>query len=595
MSETIGFNDNAGTKDTLGMLSRCKGIAEFMSKCSMPMTLAIQGDWGAGKTTCMQLIEEQLKEMNKPKKLCLIKFNTWQFSVIGDGSKLIYDLLYVMTKELGEAAADFKDKDDDKVSGPLQSLKSAGRKLRFLGTALVNIGKEYLLDTDGGKIFGGVADTAKSYQLGDREGAKTASAEELFDSITQTVFELKARVKEVVDSIIASGEVGDRVYVFIDDLDRLEPRLAVELMECLKNFMDCDGLVFVLAVDREVVDSGLRSKYGEGFDKVKARKFFDKLIQVPFSLPVGSYSLSSYLESGFVKDTNKVGEYISLLECFKVKNPRTIKRTFNALQLNECIVKQTPDTGESGELSPDKRLRLYSLLLLQMELPEEYKWLLTLAEEYRDQVKNGNADGFVAKLKQLLDPSVHPELEQLRSECIICVIDLFWKLSEDQPPAPETVKELTELVVRSNETASVTIDVPLKRIRTMRELYHTLQGNQSIVFSDDWELLEDDSSSSRSSLTLSASVGGTERVKLNWYGGNKLLNLTLYSELGEEQMLAGAEEHFVRAGIRSDDQESKYSYYFALNSSGSRITLSNFEHYKPGCPIDKLLKNCGLI
>ena len=48
----------------------------------------------------------------------------------------------------------------------------------------------------------------------------------------------------------------------MDDLDRLEHRKAVELLEVLKLFFDVEGCVFILAIDYDVVVKGVTAKYG---------------------------------------------------------------------------------------------------------------------------------------------------------------------------------------------------------------------------------------------------------------------------------------------------------------------------------------------
>lgn len=47
-----------------------------------------------------------------------------------------------------------------------------------------------------------------------------------------------------------------------------------------------------LAIDYDVVVNGVRSKYGENVSQEKCRSFFDKIIQLPFRLPVEHYSLN---------------------------------------------------------------------------------------------------------------------------------------------------------------------------------------------------------------------------------------------------------------------------------------------------------------
>ena len=88
-----------------------------------------------------------------------------------------------------------------------------------------------------------------------------------------------------------------RVILFIDDLDRLRPETAFELLKAMKNFLDCKHCVFVLAVDRDVVYQGIESKYGNSITPFKKRQFFDKIIQLPFNLPTEQYNVPHYVET----------------------------------------------------------------------------------------------------------------------------------------------------------------------------------------------------------------------------------------------------------------------------------------------------------
>ena len=53
------------------------GVAEFIEECETPMTIAVQGDWGCGKTSMMNMIQDYL---GKRGTIIKIWFNTWQFS-----------------------------------------------------------------------------------------------------------------------------------------------------------------------------------------------------------------------------------------------------------------------------------------------------------------------------------------------------------------------------------------------------------------------------------------------------------------------------------------------------------------------------------
>ena len=50
--ESLGF-------DIFKIEQYITGLCSFITDCNTPMTIAIQGDWGSGKTSMMQMIRLQ--------------------------------------------------------------------------------------------------------------------------------------------------------------------------------------------------------------------------------------------------------------------------------------------------------------------------------------------------------------------------------------------------------------------------------------------------------------------------------------------------------------------------------------------------------
>jgi len=64
------------------------GLSEFILECDTPMTIAIQGDWGSGKTSFMNMIRCQIES-----KVVTSWFNTWQYSQFNMGDTLSLSLI----------------------------------------------------------------------------------------------------------------------------------------------------------------------------------------------------------------------------------------------------------------------------------------------------------------------------------------------------------------------------------------------------------------------------------------------------------------------------------------------------------------------
>lgn len=334
-----GFTDkplSGRSEDIFDVEKYIKGLSSFILECDTPMTVAVQGDWGSGKTSFMMLIREELET-----KVLPVWFNTWQFSQFNLGDRLPLLLVSRLTASLGLKGVQ------------ADSIKSS---LRTLGGVLFRVGLS-AASTVTGLDVAGAAESAMS------------SGEE---DVTEAISTLKTRFQDCVKQALKEKKK-DRVVIFVDDLDRLEPARAVELLEVLKLFLDCDRCVFLLAIDYSVVSQGIRQKYGESLDRDKGRSFFDKIIQVPFKMPVAHYDIEKFVRAAMEQMRLPVGDaapYVSLIRTSIGYNPRGIKRLLNAFLLLQRI-----HSGEHLDQDHEKRL-LFAVLCLQLSYEEVYNFVV---------------------------------------------------------------------------------------------------------------------------------------------------------------------------------------------------------------------------
>ena len=118
-------------------------------------------------------------------------------------------------------------------------------------------------------------------------GIKTAK--EALASSENTLKEQKERIsKAIVDS-------GKHLFVFIDDLDRLDKEELHTVFRLIRQVADFDNTIYVVAMDVDMASKSISHYYGSSSED--GRRFIDKIIQVPISLPVISKSvLNGWLE-----------------------------------------------------------------------------------------------------------------------------------------------------------------------------------------------------------------------------------------------------------------------------------------------------------
>lgn len=332
--------------DVMDVKVYVESLSEFILDCSTPMTIAIQGDWGSGKTSMMNMIKQALAD-----KIVPVWFNTWQYSQFEMASYLSISLLSSFLEKIGA---------EEESQNFLRSIAKGA--IGFAKTAAV-VGIETVA---GGTIAGNLKE--KLAEIGKQDSAK--ALEELRDKIREAV---SAKLK-------SSGK--NRIVVFVDDLDRLAPEKAVELLEVLKVFMDVPNCVFVLAVDYAVVTQGLEKKFGVSVGHSKGKSFFDKIIQLPFAIPIAQYNISAYIQNllsnmSIVCSEEEISIYREIVDCSIGCNPRSMKRLFNSFILLNTVASKKGIFNEADDIkAKDKQRILFASLCLQMAFQEIYEFMI---------------------------------------------------------------------------------------------------------------------------------------------------------------------------------------------------------------------------
>lgn len=370
-STNIGLSDLPSDTDALGIEKHCNGLTDFLRQCSSPMTIAIQGDWGTGKTSLMKQLEKNLKNNNGR----TIWFNTWQFAVLGEQDRLLIDLLEVLCFTIKDICSESQET-NPKLRKILKFLKRVGRGATVGSISAIAETIKALSAIDAPKVI----DDIKA-ELKEQDEAEKEIDNYNYESYAMMVSELRTDLEELIRMYLGENP---RLYIFIDDLDRLEPIRAVELMEGLKNFLDIPQCVFVLAIDPEVVETGLIQKYGKDVDNKKIFRFFDKIIQVPYKLPTHNYKLEKYMKEilkGY--DENNIEMYVKFLTEANIHNPRTIKRCVNLCLLQKCM-----DRFEKGISNTDNYMFFHRYIVKMIELEDFenyrslYNTILALNDDY---------------------------------------------------------------------------------------------------------------------------------------------------------------------------------------------------------------------
>ena len=352
----LGKDDEAREADTLNLLPYAEALRDFIHECESPMSIGIQGDWGIGRTSLMNMLRgtEGIQQSGLlDTKICkTISLDSWPYSQFDQDNNMAVACLYALTNELGQVL----EQDAEIDSAELKvRLEAANHKLVMVMEQIRKLAQDSAEDGQGGNSY---------------------------IDISGQMLRFKVEFQKLVSLWNRDGDIR-RVVVFVDDLDRIRPLLALELLEAIKNFIDVPGCVFVIALDYEVVQRGMVEKLGLDLQKTSGKSFFDKIIQLPFVVPTTSYKLDEYI----IDLLNKAGLpyvnnndidpgsrqfFLDITQFTVGRNPRGIKRIISYTNLLERI--HCHNSGR--QTNSDECKILFALVSMQIAWPELFQYFI---------------------------------------------------------------------------------------------------------------------------------------------------------------------------------------------------------------------------
>ena len=432
-TSNLGEGDEARKADTLNLLPYAEALRDFIHDCESPMTIGIQGDWGIGRTSLMNMLrgsgDGQQSGLLDADLCKTINLDSWPYSQFDQDDNMVVACLYALTQELGQALANESGID----AGELEKrLEAANHRLIIVMEQI----REYVQGRSGNK-----------------------QPEKPYIDISGQMLGFKREFETLVSLWTQSGDAR-RIVIFVDDLDRIRPIMALELLEAIKNFIDVQGCVFVMALDYEVVQRGMVEKLGLDLQKTNGKAFFDKMVQLPFVVPTTSYKLDEYIidlleKTGLpcVKNGNCDVEsrqfFLDITQFTVGRNPRSIKRVVNYTNLLERI-----HTHNSGRETTDGECKiLFALVCMQIAWPELFQHFIR--DPSVDSITSLQSWDFLDGLPEATSLFERSPDRELVKNAISAYFDTLFSLLDENDDGQIDSKEL-QPVLKAMELAKMT-------------------------------------------------------------------------------------------------------------------------------------------
>lgn len=303
--------------------------------------LGVEGEWGSGKTSLVNLALKSIESDESAPKV--IRFQPWlvgtREALLGELFALIQEKLRGMGRE-GQRIADLLG--GFATLAPLAAAAAEGRGDESAAFAIAWLGK-----------------AARKLRRKRRslEGQKA-------------------------DIVKALKELKRPLVVFIDDLDRLDPGEAAEVLRLVRAVADFPNITYVLAYDGAILsgnlETALRLPTGTGKD------YIEKIVQVTFEVPKPeAFDLRNWFKEeartllqGALWDKAAEDRFVNAVNLWPplyLQTPRDVIRALNALRLYGAPQVDDIDAGD-----------MVFLQLLRLKHRELYEWVETYATKIVD-------------------------------------------------------------------------------------------------------------------------------------------------------------------------------------------------------------------
>ncbi len=458
--------------DKLKMSRYGNVLSNFIKASDTPLTVGLQGEWGTGKTSMLYMLLEHFKSEN----IATSWVNTWEYSMFRSSGETTPAILKGMLTNLKLSC-----ESEGKWTIEEKSKDSVKKVFKFLG----NVANQVISNQTGVDI----KDAASNNEAA-REQAEIA--------------EIKKEIALIIAKLIEDTNNDYKKVVFlVDDLDRIPPEQAVEVLESLKNLFDVPNCVFVLAIDYDVVVKGLESKFGKKTEENERefRSFFDKIIQVPFSMPTGTYDMGNLLSEKLISlniqiPDDLIDSYSNVVKYTIGYNPRSLKRYINSFSLLRSLRNSDfeEDASDFGDNAPDSEddLILFAMIGVQISYPKIFRLITQMSDIYDwdkgfanknnidleavkiDIQKYGDNDKLDEDWEQIIYGACQNDV-YLKSK-VFNILELFNYLRNKFDSRPDVLDEKIVMALKFASITNVDDDVNIKGVIEKR-------GNKT-VFSD---------------------------------------------------------------------------------------------------------------
>lgn len=337
-------------EDRFGFNAFAQAIAETIQNIENPdgSVIAINGPWGTGKSSIVNLIKHHLNETRQEDELKIVDFNCWWFR--GEEA-----LALEFFRELYSAM------DTAESERAMEAISQLGSRILSGSSAFIGAAVNFF----GAPGAGGVA----------------AGSMNILSDLIKQEKTVQAFHKDISDAL---SEDSQKFLIVIDDIDRLSPDEALLIFRLVKSVGRLPNVTYLLAYDRAIAEKIVSDRYPS-----EGPQYLEKIVQAGFDIPSPPQSnlvnsLLLFLNELWADESQpEATHFWNLMHDVvipEIKSPRDVHRIINTLGISWRAV--------AGEVDPVEFLCIETLRVqrpvLYNQLRNNRHKLTDEGTDYRD-------------------------------------------------------------------------------------------------------------------------------------------------------------------------------------------------------------------
>lgn len=390
------------TEDALQYSDFRNALARIVRGAATPLTVGVFGPWGSGKTSLLRMVQKAIDGDNLQSERT-VWFTSWKY----DRHEALWRAFILRVLDAFYPRVSGEEERENRPRVAIDDLSEEQQeRVRYLNRLTESLYRPVEWEELGdwtmqwGQAGVEIAKLPAFLLLLAARAENTADKLGIIPDLTHILEqETYAHRMEQLASMeqfehkfqdLVQDELGNdgRLIVFVDDLDRCLPERAIEVLEAMKLFLEVHGTVFVLGMDKEVVERGVEVRYDSLFREIvdegdsgreelpiRGNEYLQKIVQIPFHLPPLSVDrMEAYLrhlesQIPYKYQTSEMTRKILARSLYP--NPRQAKRAINIFQLLREIARNREERGQLPVDSVSDPL-LAKTILIQTQHPKLY-------------------------------------------------------------------------------------------------------------------------------------------------------------------------------------------------------------------------------